>query len=140
QPQALYITAGVLALFMVIPGFPISPFFAISPILGLTAFRIERRREDPERASTIEAVAVKKDASENLEDVLSLEMVELEVGYGLVNIVDSDQDGDLLERISHIRKQFVTDWGIIIPSVRIRDNLELKPGEYNLKIKGIVVA
>ncbi len=67
-------------------------------------------------------------------------MVELEVGYGLVNIVDSDQNGDLLERISHIRKQFVTDWGIIIPSVRIRDNLELKPGEYNLKIKGIVVA
>lgn len=140
QPKALYITSGVLALFMFIPGFPIFPFFAISSIIGFTAFRIERRREDQERASKIEAVAEKKDASENLEDMLSLEMVELEVGYGLVNIVDSDQDGDLLERISHIRKQFVTDWGIIIPSVRIRDNLELKPGEYNLKIKGIVVA
>ncbi len=52
----------------------------------------------------------------------------------------ADQNGDLLERISHIRKQFVVDWGIIIPSIRIKDNLELKPGGYQLKIKGIEVA
>lgn len=140
QPKALYITAGVLVLFSFIPGFPMFPFVTIASLIAFAAFRIERRREEQEQASKIEAVAEKRDAGENLEDLLSLEMVELEVGYGLVNIVDSDQDGDLLERISHIRKQFVTDWGIIIPSVRIRDNLELKPGEYNLKIKGIVVA
>ena len=67
-------------------------------------------------------------------------MVELEVGYGLVNLVDTDQDGDLLERITQIRKQFAIDWGVIIPSVRIKDNLELKPGGYSVKIKGIEVA
>jgi len=67
-------------------------------------------------------------------------LIELEVGYGLVNLVDADQNGDLLERISHIRKQFVSDWGVIIPSVRIKDNLELKPGGYSVKIKGIEVA
>jgi flagellar biosynthesis protein FlhA len=66
--------------------------------------------------------------------------VELEVGYGLVNLVDSDQDGDLLERITHIRKQFALDWGVIIPSVQIKDNLELAPGGYSVKVKGIEVA
>jgi flagellar biosynthesis protein FlhA len=67
-------------------------------------------------------------------------MVELEVGYGLVNIVDATQNGDLLERITHIRKQFALDWGVIIPSVKIKDNLELKPGGYVIKIKGIEIA
>ena len=67
-------------------------------------------------------------------------MVELEVGYGLVNLVDSEQNGDLLERITHIRKQFALDWGVIVPSVKIRDNLELKPGGYLIKIKGIEIA
>ena len=57
-----------------------------------------------------------------------------------MNLVDSEQNGDLLERITHIRKQFATDWGVIIPSVRIKDNLELKPGGYSVKIKGIKVA
>lgn len=140
QPKALYITAFVLTLFAFIPGFPLMPFMTIASIIAFAGFRIDKGRELARRESQIEEISEKKKAPEKLEELLSLEMVELEVGYGLINIVDSDQNGDLLERISHIRKQFVTDWGIIIPSVRIRDNLELKPGEYNLKIKGIVVA
>jgi flagellar biosynthesis protein FlhA len=69
-----------------------------------------------------------------------VELVQLEVGYGIVSIVDAEQNGDLLERISHIRKQFALDWGVIIPSVRIKDNLELKPGGYSIKLKGIEIA
>jgi len=82
----------------------------------------------------------KEKKAEKLEELLNIELVELEVGYGLVNFVDADQNGDLLERISHIRKQFVLDWGVIIPPIRIRDNLELKPSEYSIKIKGVEVA
>ena len=63
-------------------------------------------------------------------------MIELEVGYGLINIVESDQSGDLLERIVSIRKQFALDLGIIVPSIHIRDNLQLQPGEYRVLIKG----
>jgi len=85
-------------------------------------------------------VEEKKATPDSLEDLLSLELVELEVGYGLVNLVDSSQNGDLLERITFMRKQFALDWGVIIPSVRIKDNLELKPGGYSVKIKGIEVA
>lgn len=138
--KAIYMTAGILFLFALIPGFPVFPFVAVSCVLAFAAFRVDKGKEDEVARNKKDAIEEKKSTNDNLEELLSLEMVELEVGYGLVNIVDSDQNGDLLERISHIRKQFVTDWGIIIPSVRIRDNLELKPGGYSLKIKGIEVA
>lgn len=140
NPKALYITAGVLFLFALVPGFPVIPFVAISATLSFAAFRMEKKKEDDAAKEKMDAIAEKKGTNENLEDLLSLEMIELEVGYGLVNIVDAEQNGDLLERISHIRKQFATDWGLIIPSIRIRDNLELKPGGYSLRIKGIEVA
>lgn len=140
QPKALYITAGVLSMFSLVPGFPVLPFIGMASILSFIAFRIQRNREELERSKKIEQFEEKKNATDDLESLLGLEMVELEVGYGLVNIVDSEQNGDLLERISHIRKQFVTDWGVIIPSIRIKDNLELKPGGYTIKIKGIIVA
>ena len=140
NPKALYMTAGMIFLFALIPGFPVIPFVFISAITAFAGFRMEKKKENDLAKVKKDAIEEKKNTNENLEDLLSLELIELEVGYGLVNIVDSDQNGDLLERISHIRKQFVTDWGLIIPSIRIRDNLELKPGGYNLKIKGIVVA
>ena len=140
QPKALYITAGVLVMFSLIPGFPMLPFMMIASIMAFVGFRIERGQNDAEALAKVEETAKLEKPSENLEDLLNLEMIELEVGYGLVNIVDSEQAGDLLERITHIRKQFVTDWGVIVPSVRIKDNLELKPGGYQIKIKGIVVA
>jgi flagellar biosynthesis protein FlhA len=140
NPKALYMTSVMIFLFALIPGFPILPFIIISGLTAYAGYRMDQKKEGDLAKVKKDAIEEKKSTNENLEDLLSLEMVELEVGYGLVNIVDSDQNGDLLERISHIRKQFVTDWGMIIPSIRIRDNLELKPGGYNLKIKGIVVA
>jgi flagellar biosynthesis protein FlhA len=69
-----------------------------------------------------------------------LDLVELEVGYALINVVESNQSGDLLERIVSIRKQFALDLGIVVPSIHIRDNLQLEPGEYRLMIKGNKVA
>lgn len=138
--KALYATAAILFLFALIPGFPVLPFVTISSMTAFIAFRIDKKNEIELEQEKQDALEEKKTNNDNLEDLLSLELIELEVGYGLVNIVDSEQNGDLLERISHIRKQFVTDWGLIVPSLRIRDNLELKPGGYSIKIKGIEVA
>ena len=140
HPKAIYFSASVLFIFAVIPGLPKLPFIVVGSALMFVAFRIEKSSErkeleDKERQST-----EKEQAPDNLEELLPLELIELEIGYGLVNFVDSEQNGDLLERITHIRKQFALDWGVIIPSVRIKDNLELKPGGYSLKIKGIEVA
>ncbi len=140
HPKTFYITAGVLALFAMIPGLPGLPFFAIAALFGFAGFRIEQNNAQKEETVKNNAVQDKKAVVDTLESLLPVEMVQLEVGYGLVSIVDAEQNGDLLERISHLRKQFATDWGVIIPSIRIKDNLELKPGGYSLKLKGIEIA
>ncbi|MDH5581862.1 MAG: flagellar biosynthesis protein FlhA, partial [Bdellovibrionales bacterium] len=140
HPKAIITAAITLFTFAAIPGLPGTPFIFTGLLLLVAGYQIEKYNEKLKKEEQKEIVAREEAKPDNLEDLLSLELIELEVGYGLVNLVDADQNGDLLERISHIRKQFVTDWGIIIPSVRIKDNLELKPGGYSVKIKGIEVA
>lgn len=141
HPKSLYMGGGVLFVFAIIPGLPKVPFIIVGVILCLVANQLEKMNAQEEIKKT-EAVYEEESETDpdHLEDLLNVEMVELEVGYGLVNLVDSDQNGDLLERITHIRKQFALDWGVIVPSVKIRDNLELKPGGYLIKIKGIEIA
>jgi flagellar biosynthesis protein FlhA len=75
-----------------------------------------------------------------VESLLSLDRLELEVGYGLIPMVDEEQNGDLLDRIRSIRRQFATELGMVVPPLRVRDNLQLKPGEYRFLIKGNEVA
>ena len=141
HPKAIYIAAGVLVFFGLIPGLPKLPFFMMGSALAFVAFKIEKSNIQAEVAEKAKATEVtKKTNPQNLEELLNMELVELEVGYGLVHLVDTEQNGDLLERITHMRKIFALDWGVIIPSVKIKDNLELKPGGYSVKIKGVQVA
>jgi flagellar biosynthesis protein FlhA len=140
QPKAIYIAAIVLFVFALIPGLPKFPFLAVGGLLSFVAYRVEQITKQEVVEASKKVDEEKKTTPENLEDLLDLELIELEVGYGLVSLVDSDQNGDLLERITHLRKQFALDWGVIVPSVQIKDNLELKPGGYNIKIKGIEIA
>ena len=79
-------------------------------------------------------------APEQVESLLSLDRLELEVGYGLIPIVDEEQNGDLLNRIRSIRRQLALDMGLVVPPLRVRDNLQLKPGEYRILVKGNEVA
>lgn len=140
HPKAVYIASGVLLVFAMVPGLPKLPFLGVGLVLAFIAFRIDQSNIADEVTAKTLVQEEKKATPDTLEDLLNLELVELEVGYGLVNLVDAEQNGDLLERITHIRKQFALDWGVIIPSVRIKDNLELKPGGYSIKVKGIEVA
>jgi flagellar biosynthesis protein FlhA len=135
KPRALYIGAGVtavLGLFL-----PPIPFFFTAAVLAGVGWLVQRFRKDEEEKARKKADEVAaKPEKEKIENLLPLDLVELEVGYGLINIVESDQSGDLVERIASIRKQFALDLGIIVPSIHIRDNLQLEPGEYRLLIKG----
>ena len=141
HPKAIYIAAAVLIFFGLIPGLPKSPFFMMGGFLAFVAYRIDQSNTNEILAEKVKATEVTKKANpQNLEELLNMELVELEVGYGLVHLVDTEQNGDLLERITHMRKIFALDWGVIIPSVKIKDNLELKPGGYSVKIKGVQVA
>lgn len=137
NPRALYISSGVIGLLGLVPGLPFFPFFLMAAVLAaiawtITKYQAEEKVAEKKRAEEV-AAGPKK---ENIESLLPLDMVELEVGYGLINVVENEQSGDLLERISSIRKQFALDLGIIVPSVHIRDNLQLQSGEYRVLIKG----
>ena len=136
NPRALYIGGGVMALLGVV-GLPTLPFFTVGGLmagLGWMVTRFKEEEQAQERKKQDEIAA--KPEKEKIETLLPLDLVELEVGYGLINIVESEQSGDLLERIVSIRKQFALDLGIIVPSIHIRDNLQLEPGEYRVMIKG----
>ncbi|MFI5390950.1 MAG: flagellar biosynthesis protein FlhA [Bacteriovoracales bacterium] len=140
HPRSVLVTALVLFIFSFIPGLPTTPFILMTIALATVGLSMDKKNQKEKVEVEQRTIEEKEKKAEKLEELLNIELVELEVGYGLVNFVDADQNGDLLERISHIRKQFVLDWGVIIPPIRIRDNLELKPSEYSIKIKGIEVA
>lgn len=137
KPRAVAIVASIIGVFGLIPGLPTIPFFIVAAFLGGMSWVINRFNEEKAaREQEVKDEQARKPAKENIESMLPLDLVELEVGYGLINIVESDQSGDLLERIVSIRKQFALDMGIVVPSVHIRDNLQLQPGEYRVLIKG----
>ncbi len=81
-----------------------------------------------------------KKAEENIEDYLQVDNLELEIGYGLISLVDESQGGDLFNRITNLRKQLAIELGIIIPPIRVRDNLQLEPNQYVFKIRGNIIA
>jgi len=137
KPRAVAIVAAIIGIFGLIPGLPTLPFFMVAFALGGTSWAINRFQQDKkDKEVAAKEELARKPQKENIESMLPLDLVELEVGYGLINIVESDQSGDLLERIVSIRKQFALDMGIVVPSVHIRDNLQLQPGEYRVLIKG----
>jgi flagellar biosynthesis protein FlhA len=136
--RPLLIVATVLMFFALVPGLPTLPFMILSIVIGSVALalRNSRRSEDQEQ----EISTQEEPAEEQIEDFLYVDPMEIEIGYGLIPLVDVEQNGDLLNRITLIRKQQALDLGIIIPPIRIRDNIQLRPEEYSIKIRGIEVA
>ena len=140
QPKAILAASGAMGFLSLIPGLPMIPFLLLSSILGYTYYQLDLKRKAEESSKQKKTDQEKlKVTPEKLENLLPVDLLELEVGYGLIQIVDAEQNGDLLERITGIRKQFALDLGIIVPPLRIRDNLELKPGDYQILLKGIPI-
>ncbi len=146
HPQALAVTSIIVFLFSFIPGLPTVPFVVLSTgiaFLAYCAFKEERRvKEEISGKEAEEEAQAEEEAGEpeDVERLLQLDILELEVGYGLIPLVDEEQGGDLLDRIKSIRRQFAQDMGIIVPPLHVRDNLQLQPGQYRFLIKGIDVA
>lgn len=140
QPTGLFITSGFLA-FLAITPLPTVPLLFTASIVGATAYFLKRSRKHAANAEKQESkqTADKPDAPAP-EQLLKLDTLELEVGYGLVPLVDTTQGGDLLERIAAIRRQLAVEMGFILPPVRIRDNMQLAPNDYRVKIKGNQIA
>ncbi|MFZ1683162.1 MAG: flagellar biosynthesis protein FlhA [Candidatus Zixiibacteriota bacterium] len=143
QPRAILVAAAVLFLFGLVPGMPTLTFMIIGVVIGGIGYLT--REANKVKAQEAIAEASRKDAKpapakERTEDLLKVDTIGLEIGYGLIPLVDGNQGGDLLERISSIRKQLASELGIVVPPVRIRDNVRLRPNEYQIKIRGIRVA
>ncbi|CFX65855.1 Type III secretion system FHIPEP [Syntrophomonas zehnderi OL-4] len=139
--KPLGITAIILLVLGTI-GLPKAPMYALAVFFGIlyAVFRFTtiEEEEDTVLEEMREAEAIKK--PENVVELLQVEKMEMELGYGLIPLVDADQGGDLLERIVMIRRQCAIELGFIVPPIRIRDNMQLKPNAYAIKIKGMELA
>ena len=141
HPRAVAIASGVLIFFGFIPGLPTIPFLALGCLAAGLAYKTSENRKEVLVQEVQEQQAVDEGKGlERVEELLPLDLLELEVGYGLIPLVDKEQGGELLERIKSIRRQFALEMGVIVPPMHIRDNLQLKPNQYSIIIKGVEVA
>jgi flagellar biosynthesis protein FlhA len=141
RPQTLYVAAAVLGTLGVIPGTPHLAFLSIAVVLGGLGFWLMRRQNtvfDVEPLALIEAEPAPLDVT--WDDIPPVDVLALEVGYRLIPLVDRNQGGAALARITDARRRFATDMGLVVPLIRVRDNLDLKPSTYRITLKGVDVA
>ena len=137
QPKAIALTSIMLFTFALIPGMPKIAFIIVASVMSLLAYRLLQSGEKiMEKEEDIPVPAAETPA----DLLIPLDPLCLEVGYGLISLVDTSQGGELLHRIKALRKQLASEMGFIMPAVHIRDNLQLKPNEYSFLMKGTVVA
>ncbi|OUM88358.1 MAG: flagellar biosynthesis protein FlhA [Bacillus thermozeamaize] len=142
-PRSLYIVAGVIALLGLLTPIGIHSTWPVAALVAFAAWRMQQSKA-PDAPSTEES-AVEEGAqelrrTENVYQLLYTDPVEFEFGYGLIPLADSKQGGDLLDRVVMIRRQLAAEMGFVLPVVRIRDNIQLHPNEYQVKIRGTRVA
>ncbi len=143
DPRILYVVAAFIALLGLVTPIPMLVTWPISAIAVLVARRLHAEQTRSKQAEEEKSLRAKKDETKKPESVLSLlgvEPIEFEFGYGLIPLVDAKQGGDLLDRVVMIRRQLALEMGMMVPVIRLRDNISLKPSEYSIKIRGAEVA
>lgn len=152
-PRAMAILTVMLAIFSLVPGLPMMPFLALALVTGFLARALKHHKpaaapnavEGAGSASGPADAAAKSSpatgpAGEKLEALLPVDPLQIELGYALVSLADARKGGDLLERVTGVRRTFAQEMGVIIPPIRLRDNLQLGPNQYRFLLKGCPVA
>lgn len=137
-----WVGAGVLAVLAMLPGFPWYVLVPMAAAMAFLAWRLSKAQlleADKARAKAGEGGAKKAEGSHELSPVVPLDPISLELGYGLIPLVDKDKGAELLERVTRIRKESALDMGLVVPRIRIIDNMHLEPSEYCFKIRGVEV-
>lgn len=142
EPRILYIVSAALIV-LAFTGLPPVPNVVLAIFLSFMGYTLQRRiretvKEEEIKAQDIEVEEIRR--PENVMTLLQVDPIELEFGYGIIPLADSNQGGDLLDRVVMIRRQCALDLGVIVPVIRLRDNIQLRPNEYIIKIKGIEIA
>jgi flagellar biosynthesis protein FlhA len=142
-PKLLLIASGVLGIFAFIPGLPHIPFLVLAAAFGYLGFSVENisRHEDMKKEQMQKEKELEEMRKpENIFSLLQVDPIEVEFGYNIIPLADVNQGGDLLDRVVMIRRQCALDLGMVVPMIRLRDNIQLKPNEYVIKIKGVEAA
>jgi len=142
QPNAMFAAAIVIGIMGLLPGLPFLPFAGMAVVvflIGKNVIKI-KKKEDGVREEQEIADAVVPEVEERIENFMHPDAFEIEIGYGLIPLVDAGQGGNLLGRITTIRKSLAIEMGVLVPPIRIRDNIQLKANEYLFKIYGIDIA
>jgi len=139
NPKPLFISSGAMIIMGLLPGFPFFPFFLLSTLTaGLGYYRKKAIVQESENKLALElkeSEEIVKPQEQTVEELLKIDPVEIELGYNLISLVDESQGGDVFKRITNIRRQLAQELGLILPPVRVRDNLQLEPDEYIIKIR-----
>ncbi len=140
-PKAVYLASLTIFCFGLIPGLPHIPFILLASFVAAAMYVSSRRQQDArEEAAAAPAPEAVQSGPEPVEHLLDIDPIQMELGYGLISIVDREQGGEFLDRVRSIRRQFALEMGLIIPPIHIRDNLQLRPTEYQVLLKGVKVA
>jgi flagellar biosynthesis protein FlhA len=148
-PRAITVLSGMMAVMALVPGMPTMPFLTLALVTGGLAYALKKQGGMAVVTGTGEAAspeaAAKKPAAvpaamDKLETLLAVDALQIELGFGLVGLADTRKGGDLLERVTGVRRTFASDMGVIIPPIRLRDNLQLGANEYRFLLKGNPVA
>jgi len=141
--RIFFIVSGVLIFLAMVPGLPGIPFMALSLTCALIGYELRRSGSKSKEVTQVKQEAKAKEEAtkpENIVSLLQVDPMELEIGYSLIPLVDTGQGGDLLDRIVMIRRQCALELGLVVPTIRIRDNIQIKPNAYIIKLKGIEIA
>ncbi len=140
KPRVLGTVSGAIVMMAVIPGMPMIPFLVLASTLGTITFFVNKSKQEEKLKEGEAEVVETETAEEKVEEYLQVDPVEVEIGYGLISLVDENKGGNLFQKISSTRKYIALEYGVLVPPVRVRDNLQLNPNEYLIKIKGNLVA
>ena len=143
QPHALIMGGVLIVIVSLVPGLPTIPMWIVAAILMIIGYVVNNRRQKAavvEEQQVEEVTAEEKRKPESVTALLQVDPIELEFGYGIVPMVDVSQGGDLLDRVVMIRRQCALDMGVIVPAIRLRDNIQLGTNAYSIKIKGVEIA
>jgi len=148
-PRAMTILSAMLGFMALVPGLPTIPFIVLAMVSGVIAYRLHKRSArgaSPAESAGKSAAAAGANgaaaapAAEKLETLLHVDALQIELGYGLVSLADKRKAGDLLERVTGVRRTFAQEMGIIVPPIRLRDNLQLGANDYRFLLKGNPIA
>lgn len=140
NPRVLGTVSGASFMFALIPGMPILPFLFLSAVLGISSYVSKKNKQTKALTVAEEEVITSEPIEEKVEQYLQVDPIEVEIGYGLISLVDEKQGGNLFQKISSSRKLIALEYGVLIPPVRVRDNLQLSPNQYIIKIKGNIIS